>query len=193
VDGRLFATEGGLPPTAENIRAALKDLNKAGPRDTIVVFLAGHGINEGPNYLFLPTDAAADDLGKLEPSTVISWRDINDIIESSHGQRILLVDTCHAGNAYNSRLIKDAADEKIAVLAATDAETLAKEEPELGHGVFTYSLLKGLAGLADTDHDGRVEVGELSKFSVERVVKMTRGTQTPTVYISSGRSFVLAR
>jgi uncharacterized caspase-like protein len=192
VDSRLFATAGGLPPTAEKIRAALKDLDKAGPRDTIIVFLAGHSLSEGPDYLFLPTDAATNGHGKLEP-TVISWRDLNEIIETSHGERILLVDTCHAGNAYNSRLIKDAADEKIAVLAATDAETLAKEEPELGHGVFTYSLLKGLEGMADSDHDGRVQVGELSNFSIERVVKMTGGTQTPTVYISSGRSFVLAR
>ena len=191
VDSRLFATEGGLPPTAENLRAALKDLNKSGPQDTLVVFLAGHGINEGPDYLFLPTDATANS-GKLDRSTVISWRDLNEIIESAKGERILLVDTCHAGNAYNSRLIKDAADEHIAVLAATDAETLAKEEPDLGHGVFTYSLIQGLEGRADSDRDGRVEVGELSKFSIENVVKITKGTQTPTVYLSAGGSFVLA-
>ena len=180
-----------MPPTAENLRAALKDLNKSGPQDTLVVFLAGHGINEGPDYLFLPTDATANS-GKLDRSTVISWRDLNEIIKSAKGERILLVDTCHAGNAYNSRLIKDAADEHIAVLAATDAETLAKEEPDLGHGVFTYSLIQGLEGRADSDRDGRVEVGELSKFSIENVVKITKGTQTPTVYLSAGGSFVLA-
>jgi len=171
----------------------MKDLAKAKPEDTIVVFLAGHGVNEGPDYYFLPTDAAADKKGKLEPSTVISWRDLNEIIETSRGERILLVDTCHAGNAYNARLVKDAADERIAVLAATDAETLAEEQPDLGHGVFTFALIKGLDGQADKDRDGSVEVGELSKFSVEQVVKMTSGSQTPTAYITPGRSFVLSR
>lgn len=189
---RLYATEGGLAPTSSNIRSAMKELSKATPRDTIIIFLAGHGINDGPDYFFLPTDAAAKG-GKLEPSTAISWRDLNEIMQTTRGQRILLVDTCHAGNAYNARLIKDAADEKIAVLAATDAETLAKEEPDLKHGVFTYSVLEGLGGKADSNKDGQVEVGELSNFAVERVVKMTGGTQTPRFFIASSRHVVLSR
>jgi hypothetical protein len=192
VESRLLATEGGSAPTAENIRSALSDLRNAGPRDTIVVFLAGHGINEGPDYLFLATDAARNDDGKFKPATVVSWRDLHKTLESSRGQRILLLDTCYAGNAYNSRLIKDAADDKIAVLAATDAETLAHEKPELGHGVFTYSLLKGLEGSADIEGDGRVQLGELTEFVLKRVVKLTGGEQTPTAHISSGRYFPLA-
>ncbi len=192
VESQLLVTEGALAPTAENIRATLEDLSRAGPRDTIAVFLAGHGKNQGADYFFVSTDAIGTDAGKLKPATVVSWRDLHKTLESSRGQRILFLDTCHAGNAYNARLIKDAADDKIAVLAATDAETLANEEPELGHGVFTYSLLEGLRGLADSEGDGRVQVGELSDFVVKHVVKLTQGRQTPTGYISSGRFFVLA-
>lgn len=192
VESQLLATAGEAAPTAENIRAALRDLSKSGPRDTVVVFLAGHGINQGPDYLFLATDAASNDVGKFKPATVVSWRDLHKTLESSRGQRILLLDTCYAGNAYNSRLIKDAADDKIAVLAATDAETLAHEKPELGHGVFTYSLLKGIEGAADIKGDGRVQVGELAEFVTQRVVKLTGGEQTPTAHISSGRFFALA-
>ena len=192
VESRLLTTKEGSTPTAENIRSALSDLRNAGPRDTVVVFLAGHGINEGPDYLFLATDAAMNDSSKFDPSTVVSWRDLHKTLESSRGQRILLLDTCYAGNAYNSRLIKDAADDKIAVLAATDAETLAIEKPELGHGVFTYSLLRGLEGSADAEGDGRVQVGELTEYVVKRVVKLTGGEQTPTAHISSGRYFPLA-
>jgi uncharacterized caspase-like protein len=190
----LLATQGGISPTAQNIRAALRDFKeRALPRDTVIIFLAGHGINQGPNYMFLGTDAMANDAGILAPATVISWRDLDEILENSRGQRILLVDTCHAGNAYNARLIKDAADDKIAVLAATDVETLAREEPELGHGVFTYSLLRGLDGSADSERDGQVQIGELSEFTTKNVIKLTQGKQTPTAYIASGQYFVLAR
>lgn len=192
VNSLLLAAKGNASPTAENIRTALEELRKAGPRDTIVVFMAGHGINEGPDYLFLPTDAQAKEDGRFKRETVITWRQLYNTLETTRGQRFLFVDTCYSGNAYNTRLVKDAADDKIGVLAATDAETLAEELPKLGHGVFTYTVLEGLEGAADIKKDGRVRAGELSEFVRKEVVKITRGKQTPTAHFSSGRFFVLS-
>jgi uncharacterized caspase-like protein len=113
-------------------------------------------------------------------------------MESTRGERILLLDTCYSGNAYNERLIKDAADDQVVVLAATDAETLAHEKPALGHGVFTYALLQGLNGSADSEKDGRIQLGELSDFVRQLVVRLTDGEQTPTAHMSAGRNFVLS-
>lgn len=191
IESHLLATNQPQAPTAANIRSALTRFSGAGPRDTVVLFLAGHGLNEGADYLYMATDAALDVQGKLKPDTVISWRDLQSAIESTRGQRILMLDTCYAGNAYNARLIKDAADDNVVVLAATDAETLAHEKPALGHGVFTYSILQGLQGSADSEKDGRIQLGELSDFVRQLVVRLTDGEQTPTAHISSGRSFVL--
>ena len=192
VDSRLLTAKGDAPPTVENIRSALNVLSKAGPRDTVVIFMAGHGINEGPDYLFLPTNAEAKADGRFKRTTVVTWRDLYNTLESTQGQRFLFLDTCYSGNAYNTRLIKDAADDKIGVLAATDAETLAEELPKLRHGVFTYTVLEGLEGSADIKRDGKVRAGELSEFVRKEVVKITRGKQTPTSHFSSGRFFVLA-
>lgn len=189
---RVLTGKVGAPPTAENIRKALAELDKAGPRDTVIVFFAGHGINEGSDYVFLPTDALHENQ-KFKPETILNWRDLHSAIESARGQRILLMDTCYSGNAYNARLIKDAADDKIAVLTATDAETLAQEHSALGHGVFTYSILEGLKGKADLKHDGRIQTVELSEFVKQEVVKITKGKQTPTSHFSSGRYFVLSQ
>ena len=66
----------------------------------------------------------------------------------------MLLDTCHAANAFNPRLEKDAADARIVVFSATAANSTAAELPELGHGVFTYSVLEGLRGAAKTSGDG---------------------------------------
>jgi hypothetical protein len=188
----ILAKDGTRPPTAANIAEALASLRAAGPRDTVVLFLAGHGINDGPDYLFLPTDAALD--GKIwKQSKVVKWQRLQETLQSTRGRRVMLVDTCHAGNAFNARLVKDAADASIVVMTATDADTLAEERTSLGHGVFTYAMLKGLGGSADTLADGRIHARELATFVGGEVAKLTKGQQRPQAHVSSVADFVLAR
>jgi uncharacterized caspase-like protein len=155
-----------------------------------VLFLAGHGVNDGPDYLFLPTDAKAN--GKVfDRNTVVPWEALQAAIETSKGRRIMLVDTCHSGNAFNARLIKDAADASIAVYAATDAETLAQERPKLGHGVFTYAVIEGLKGGADVSNDKVVEAQELSTYVAAMVRKLTEDRQQPVFSEAGGKDFVI--
>ncbi len=188
----VLAKGGDEAPTAANIKAALEAFRNAGPDDTIVLFLAGHGVNDGPDYLFLPTDAKAE-RGRWDRSTVVNWEALQAAIETSKGRRVMLVDTCHSGNAFNARLLKDAADASIAVYAATDAETLAQERPALGHGVFTYAVIEGLKGGADLSHDRFIEAQELSTYVSGTVRKLTDDEQLPT-FSQSGRSdFVISK
>jgi uncharacterized caspase-like protein len=105
----------------------------------------------------------------------------------------MLVDTCHAGNAFNPRLVKDAEDAAIAIFAATDAETLAQERPDLKHGVFTYSVLKGLAGAADQRADRQIEENELSAYVADAVSQLTGGKQKPEILLAKPADFVLSR
>ena len=44
---------------------------------------------------------------------------LKEAMERAKGRRLLFVDTCHAGNAYNVRLEKDSVDAHIAVISAT--------------------------------------------------------------------------
>ena len=149
---------GALEPTSANIHKALQIFKNAQPEDTVILFLAGHGINQGADYLFLPGDAKFNvKAKKWEKASVIDWRQLHSAIDKAQGRRIMVVDTCKAGNAYNPRLIKDADDAFVTVLAATDAETLAQERPALGHGVFTYSILQGLDGKADVEPDRQIK------------------------------------
>ena len=90
-------------PTAANIINALGLLSRATPNDTVAVFLAGHGMNDGPNYRFIPTDAALSH-GAIKPATVVPWYAIEEAIDGAKGRRLLFIDTCHAAGAYNERL-----------------------------------------------------------------------------------------
>lgn len=190
---RLVLAKGGdFEPTAENVRKALTLLGEAKPEDTVVLFLAGHGVNDGAEYLFLPGDARRDKNGWVKES-VVSWQTLQSVIESAQGRRVMFVDTCHAGNAFNPRLVKDAGDASIAVFAATDADTVAQERRDLGHGVFTFSVLRGMGGAADIIRDRVVEARELSGFVAKTVAGLTRGKQNPVVHLPKPANFTIAR
>lgn len=178
-------------PTSDNIEDALDLFRDAGPEDTVVLFLAGHGINDGEDYLFLSTDARRVN-NVWRSSTVVRWQVLQRALQSARGRRLMLVDTCHSGNAFNPKLLKDANDAGIVVFSATDENTLAQEKVRLGHGVFTYALLEGLKGKADSSADKKIRLLELGNFISNEVKRLTNGLQEPIFYLSGVKNFTFA-
>jgi WD40 repeat protein len=192
----LFNGAGGnLEPTRDNIENVFDVLLQAKDNDTIAVFIAGHGYNDPRiGYEFLPTNARAGDAGNWASSSVIKWTTLEGAIEAAKGRRLLFVDTCHAGSAYNARLIKDASDGGIVAYSATTMQQEALELANLGHGVFTNVLIKGLNGAADLGQEKEVRVFDLGTFVEREVRKLTNGRQTPDFYKKPGaENFVLVR
>lgn len=88
----------------------------------------------------------------------------------------------------------------LTVLAAAQNHQVSNVDPETGHGLFTYHLLKGLMGSADVNRDGQVGLRELAVYvrdTVDRVVRQRFGQtreQTPVLMPSEldpGRDIVL--
>lgn len=109
---RLFTNMEGRTPTTEKVitrtllnadvtPAALKEaadtLQNATARDTVVIFVAGHGLysrEAAPTYYFLPHTA---DLSNI-PGTGISFESIESLlINTPARRRLLLLDTCESG------------------------------------------------------------------------------------------------
>jgi len=179
--------------TRDNVIDALDAMADLGPNDTVVLFMAGHGVIEDEEYFFLPRDAALRNEDRWKKSTVIAWSEIQRAMQSTLGRRILLVDTCHAESAFNSRLVKDAEDSDIIVMSSTDSATLAQEITSLGHGVFTYALAQGIEGKADSFKDGRVTMTELNAYVANAVPSITQNAQIPTLSVPGGfQDFVIA-
>ena len=65
------------------------------------------------------------------------------------------------------------------ILSAATGNQVAKEDPKLGHGVFTYYLLEALRGKGDVDGDGYVTVDEAYAYVARVVPRATGQTQTP--------------
>ncbi len=169
----VVALDDILEPDSDTISDEIEDfLDKPGPDDTTIVFVAGHGINVDEDYYFIPSDGRKQDPEKWKRSSLVDWSDIQKAVERAEGVRFMLLDTCHAANAFNPRLEKDAADARIVVFSATAANSTAAELPELGHGVFTYSVLQGLLGAANSSGDGIRLLG-LADYIYREVIRLT--------------------
>jgi uncharacterized caspase-like protein len=182
-----------LEPDSDTITDQVQDfLDRPGPDDTTIIFVAGHGVNVDEDYYFIPTDGRKQDADRWKRSSLVDWADIQKSVERAEGIRFMLLDTCHAANAFNPRLEKDATDARIIVFSATAANNTAAELPELGHGVFTYSVLEGLRGKANTSGDG-VRLLGLADYIYREVVELTGSAQKPFYHISNMENILLAK
>ncbi len=157
-------------PTTANILDALELFGSATENDTVMLFVSGHGENEGPNYRFVPTDAAWSAGGHLRPATVVPWYAFQEALTSAKGRRILFLDTCHSGNAFNQKLLGDSYQANIVVYSSARWDQIAMEvgTPGDGHGLFTYALVEGMGGKA-RDGAGEVRAEGLRDFLRARV------------------------
>jgi WD40 repeat protein len=160
-------------PTAANILDAIDTLKQAEETDTVVLFVAGHGINEGPNYRFLATNAewAGD---ALRGSTVVPWQILQEAVEAAKGRRILFIDTCHSGNAYNQRLGNAAYHANIIAYTAARFDQTAREDDALGHGLFTYAMVEGLEGKGGIAQRREMTTKSLADYVVKRVEQLAK-------------------
>jgi uncharacterized caspase-like protein len=187
-------TDAGPLPTKAAVLDALRVLGRANGRDTVVVFLASHGISDAAgNYYFVPRDARKPDVdavvaGRTVPddASLIGWLSFFDALRNVPGRRLLIVDTCSArnisGRFQDFALVKRSASSHIAFMLASRGDEESQEYSRAGHGLFTYALLDGLRGPADGNRDGRINLGEWFNYAAGRVENLRDrriGPQTP--------------
>jgi len=180
--------------TAAEIRTALRSFTNVQEDDTVILFLAGHGTNNSGDYFFLPYDVKIQRLR----DTAIQWQELQTALEQvPAGKRILMVDTCHSDKAVNLRLVNDTTHNQITLISATDPKkgTIAEESDDLNHGVFTYALLQGLQGQADSGGDKSVSTTELQSYLYNKIRELTDDRQKPLLKSSDGvfQDFVLTK
>src|SRR5438093_1487552 len=171
-------------PTLRNLRQVLGTFLARAPKkeDTVVIFFAGHGAPEvdprgaerdGLAKYLVPVDADPDDLY----ATALPMEEIRTIFERIEAERVVVfLDTCYSGAAGGRTFAPKgvragAGDERFldrlgrakgrAIITASRPSEVSLELAELGHGIFTYYLTRGLAGDADLNRDGIVSLQEL--------------------------------
>ena len=66
------------------------------------------------------------------------------------------------------------------VISSASGLEFAYESGRYRNGLFTYALLEGLRGQADTNADQVIQVSELRDYVTGRVQKLSKNHQTPT-------------
>jgi len=164
----------------------LKD--RPGRNDTVYILIAGHGTVDSQGAYILTYDSDPDKLA----GSAIPMAELHTLVERELTQVarvILLADVCRAATIAGQKTaalgdvvqkIGEAPGEMLGLMAARPRE-LSIEGPDFGggHGAFTYSVLKGLTGAADSDHDGVVTAGELIDFVSTDVSMRTNNRQHP--------------
>ena len=194
--------------TEHNLRTALFTfLSTPQENDTVLLFFAGHGDkdpnNPGNTYL-LTYDTDPSNMG----GTAFPMFDFPQVFTRNiKAKRVItFADTCHSFgisgqravddsdregerkktreiNLINQYLIEYIAKEERAVITSSDIDEESLEDAQWGggHGVFTYFLLKGLQGAADTNGDHNVTFAELAAYLRQQVPKATANKQHPKI------------
>ncbi len=172
---------------------------RAGEKDTVIIFFAGHGApdsdstsrdGDGLEKYLVPHDGDPDDLY----TTALPMREIETILERLSSERVIVItDACFSGAAggrtfstgLRRNIVSDTFWSRVAkgkgrvVLSASKSNEVSEERENLRAGVFTHYLLEGLRGAADGDRDGVITVDEAYDYAAARVREATRQQQNP--------------
>ncbi len=148
----------------------------------IYIFFAGHGLasDDGKNLYILPQDGDA----ALLQYTAISRLEIFELISKVQPKSVtMFFDTCYSGQTRDEEMlvaglrpIRLAAEEQDApnnftIFTASNYDQTSGSINEAEHGIFSYYLMKGMEGQADSNEDKKITNGELIAYLKQNVTE----------------------
>jgi uncharacterized caspase-like protein/WD40 repeat protein len=181
---------------------------RARPDDLLIVFFAGHGDllmpNDGPlpasDRAVLPNEGVflfccPDYLPTKPGETALSVEELFAALAQINCRKMVLIDACRSGRATAPNVLRRCVPngQGPIIIAACDQSELSYEDPQFGHGLFTYALLDALDKnrnfrKADYNSDGALSPEELFEYVAAQVPVLMRKigkkteTQTPICF-----------
>jgi Caspase domain len=161
--------------------------------DRVFIFYAGHGQTQdlpdnAKDGFIIPVDGEAKDYY----STAISMLQLQGLADRTRAKHMFYaIDACFSGVLQRMRLVPREKTRQV-LTAGSEGEQAVEMG---GHGLFTKSLLEGLAGAADRANKGYITATELHDYVAARVMVESRNFQNPVFgRLDSGRGeFVFIR
>jgi WD40 repeat protein len=164
------------------------------PSDTFLLSFSGHGYTDRAGVFYLLPSDLKGDCGNLEQPGTLASAISSDELASwlrpiDAGEMIMILDACHSAASVESEGFRPgpmgsqglgqlAYDKRIRILTASQSTQVAEENPWIGMGLLSYSLVvDGLqAKQADWDpRDGKIMLREWLQYGVKRVPELYEG------------------
>ena len=164
-------------------------------RTDVYVFYSGHGLAsaDGKTSYILPYDA---DTALLDETSIKLIEFISSIESSKPKSIALFMDSCYSGQGKNGATLlasarplsinvtKPLLSANVTIMTSAAGDQIAISAPEMRHGLFSYFLMKGMEGAADTNRDGSISMQELHQYvalNVSREATRRGKQQSPTL------------
>ena len=185
------------------ITLAVKDWiarsTKQGKTD-IYIYFAGHGLatEDGKDMFLLPYDG----LPRLLQESALKRDQLFANIQKANPKSVtVFLDTCYSGTTRGTdmliasrpiaiRALEQSIPNNFTVFSAAAGDQTSKPLEEAKHGMFSYFLMKGMEGDADTNADNKITARELHAYVEQNVVQQSSGSQTPELQGDKDRVLV---
>ena len=195
--------------TKRNIIESFEKIaSQSKPIDVFVFYYAGHGIAhnyEGTNsFYFVTYDVTQMENISNCSLNGLSGEELKNLLKNIKAQKqISIIDACNSGAITNDKIRGGSGEENAiaklnrstgsAIIASTTSEQNASEINEIGHGVFTYALLKALAGGA-SDENCEITISGIENYLYREMPIITekyRGEKQYPTFSKFGQNFPL--
>jgi hypothetical protein len=154
-------------------------------KSDVYVYFAGHGLasENGDDVYLIPWDGDPE----LLKITALKRSEFIDTLKDLKAASVtLFMDTCYSGKVKGGKgvLVADARGLRIVkkdkaadlppnftLFSAAASNETAWSHPSLKHGLFSYWMMRGLSGEADSNNDNKLTNGELHTFISKKVQK----------------------
>ena len=200
---RADTTRDALVQALQSAKAAIR------PEDLFVFYVASHGTVDEDEYFLVTSNVGSVSTAALRANALSQARLKELLANIPATKKLIVVDTCNAGKlgeAIEVALMTRGMNEETAmkilsravgstILSASSTVQQAIEGYQ-GHGLFTWVVVEGLKGAADSDRDGFVRTLELASYVDVQVPELAervfRHRQYPLI-APSGQGFPVAR
>jgi len=172
---------------------------KPGQSD-VYIFFAGHGLgSEDGEQMYLLTYDGAPEL--LEDTAISRERIFADISSANPRSVTVFLDACYSGSTRGTETLiasrpifvrtkKQEIPNGFTIFNAAGGTQTAKPLEEAKHGMFSYFLMKGMEGDADSNGDNQITAAELHGYVEQNVIQQSGGSQTPELQGDANRVLV---